>query len=277
MSVVIEDLVDGRRWERDGDSVCAAASTIKVPVMIAAFRLKDAGRLNHAALVRVAWSSAAGGSGVVKELHDGVELSVLDLITLMIIISDNTATNAVLDMVGFEDATSAAQSVGATSTVIRRKLLGGPFYERPDYSLAIDNVTSASDMVAIARSIHVGTAASPGSCKEMLGILLRQQVNDRLPLRLPQGARVAHKTDEFQTTRHDIGVVYPTGNTHPYAIAMLTKDLKDVITASCQLADASRAILSRAGRRVPPLARPGTRPCTACGLRSPRTRCPAVS
>jgi beta-lactamase class A len=242
VSVVAEDLVDGRRWERDGDSVCAAASTIKVPIMIAAFRLKDAGKLDHAGLVRVPKSSAAGGSGVVKELHDGVELSVLDLITLMIIISDNTATNAVLDMVGFEGATNAARSVGATSTVIRRKLLGGPFYERPDYSLAIDNVITASDMVAIAKSIHAGTAASPGSCKEMLDILLRQQVNDRLPLRLPQGARVAHKTGEFQTTRHDIGIVYPAGDRHPYAIAMLTKDLKDVVAACRQLADASRAI-----------------------------------
>jgi len=242
VSCVVEDLVDGRRWERDGDSVYAAASTIKVPIMIAAFKLKDAGKLDHAALVRIPKSSAAGGSGVVKELHDGVELSVLDLITLMIIVSDNTATNAVLDMVGFEGATAAAHSAGAVSTVIRRKLLGGPFYERPDYSLAIDNVTSASDMVAIAKSIHAGTAASPESCKETLGILLRQQVNDRLPLRLPQGVRVAHKTGEFQTTRHDIGVVYPAGDKHPYAIAMLTKDLKDVVTACRQLAGASRAI-----------------------------------
>lgn len=241
LAMVIEDLVDKRRFELRGEEVFAAASTIKVPIMVSAFRRRDEGTLDFGSLVSIPKSQAAGGSGVVKELHDGVELSVLDLVTLMIIISDNTATNAVIDLVGLEAASRSAKESGAVSTLIRRKLVGAAFYARPDYSLDIDNTTSASDMVSIMKAIYHNKAAAPESCSQMLDILMRQQVNDRIPQMLPQGTRVAHKTGEFQTTRHDVGIVYPVQG-KPYAISMLTKDLKDPVRAVRTMADISRVI-----------------------------------
>jgi len=75
----------------------------------------------------------------------------------------------------------------------------------------------------------------------MLDMLLRQQVNDRLPMMLPRGVRVAHKTGEFQTTRHDAGVIYGLEGPQ-YVLVVLTRDLKSPPRAVWQIAELSEEI-----------------------------------
>lgn len=221
--------------------VFQAASIIKVPILIAAYRDISAGRLHPDALHSVLESAKIAGSGVLKELHAGLEVTVRDLLTLMIIVSDNTATNMVIDLVGLDRVNRALQDYGLKETALRRLLVGGTFADRPDYRLGIDNTVTAAETGALLQLLVDGRAVSSRADQEMLDILARQQVNDRIPRLLPPATRVAHKTGELRDVRHDAGVVYHDGRPE-YILVVLTRNLSDPPGAVARVAELSRDI-----------------------------------
>ena len=234
-------LKSGEVVEVNGAQQFPAASVIKVPIMVEAFRQAGEGDLFLDSLYTVHESRVAGGSGILKELHAGIAVSLRDLVKLMIVLSDNTATNMVIDLAGMKAVNDTLSRLGLNDIVLKRRLMGGPFYARPDYSLAIDNTISAQDVGKLLVMLVEGRAVSATADAEMLDILLHQQVNDRLPLLLPAPAKVAHKTGEFQTTRHDAGVVYgPDGPM--YVLVLLTRNLEAPAEAAWQMAKLSREI-----------------------------------
>ena len=234
-------LKTGEVFEINSQMMYPAASVIKIPIMVEAFRQSVAGAVFMDSLYTVHESRVAGGSGILKELHAGIAVSLRDLVKLMIVLSDNTATNFVIDLVGMQAINSNIRQLGLTATVLKRKLMGGPFYARPDYSLEIDNTLSAEDIGRLLVKLVSGQAVNAAADNEMLDLLLRQQVNDRIPLLLPSAARVAHKTGEFQTTRHDAGVVYGSEGTR-YVLVMLTKGLSSPAYATRFMAEFSRDV-----------------------------------
>ncbi|MDP2872371.1 MAG: serine hydrolase [Bacillota bacterium] len=236
-----EHLATGEVVQLDAEEVYPAASVIKIPILVEAFRQAEEGKLFLESLYSVHEGRRAGGSGVFKEFHAGLEVTLRDILTFMIIVSDNTATNLAIDLAGMPSINDTIRRLGLRHTALRRRLMGGPFYDRPDYSLAIDNILSAVDMGLLLRLLARGQAVSATSDAAMLDILLRQQVNDRIPMMLPRGVRVAHKTGEFQTTRHDAGVVYgPDGPA--YVLVVLTRGLKRPPKAVWQIAELSEEI-----------------------------------
>ncbi len=236
-----EHLATGAVVQVNGDQVFPAASVIKVPVLIAAYREIEAGWLDPDSLHRVPREEWIAGSGVLKELHAGIAVTLRDLLTLMIIVSDNTATNLVINLVGLEKAARVPLDLGLRGTALRRLMIGGTFADRPDYRLAIDNTVTAAECGAFLRRLVEGRAVSPGADQAMLEIMARQQVNDRIPRLLPPGTRVAHKTGELRDVRHDAGVVY-CGNRPEYILVVLTRGLADPPAAVNQVAELSRAI-----------------------------------
>lgn len=236
-----ENLKTGETASLNADETYPAASVIKIPILVEAFRQAEAGSLFLESLYSVHEGRRAGGSGVLKELHAGLAVTLRDILTLMIIVSDNTATNLAIDLAGMGEINDTIRRLGLRNTVLRRRLMGGPFYDRPDYSLAIDNTLSAADIGLLLRLMARGEAVSPAADAAMLDMLLRQQVNDRLPMMLPRGVRVAHKTGEFQTTRHDAGVIYGLEGPQ-YVLVVLSRDLKSPPRAVWQIAKLSEEI-----------------------------------
>ena len=236
-----KNLQSGEVVEVNGEVVYPAASVIKLAIMVEAFRQAATGDLFFDSLYSVHESRVAGGSGILKELHAGIAVSLRDLVKMMIVLSDNTATNMVIDLVGMQAVNDTLARLGLKDTVLKRKLMGGPFYARPDYSLAIDNTLTARDIGRLLALLTAGQVVDPASDAGMLEFLLHQQVNDRLPLLLPAPAKVAHKTGEFQTTRHDAGVVYgPEGPL--YVLVLLTRDLPTPAKATWRMAEFSREV-----------------------------------
>lgn len=240
-AIWFEHLDTGDVVQVNAEEVFPAASVIKVPILVEAFRQAEEGQICLESLCSVHEALRVGGSGVLKELHAGIAVTLRDLLTLMIIVSDNTATNMVIDLLGIERVNAAARRLGLHQTVLRRKLMKGAFFGSPDYSLATDNTISASDVGRLLRLIAGGEAVSPAADAEMVSILQRQQVNDRLPLLLPPRTRVAHKTGELRTTRHDAGVVYGAGGPL-YVLVVLTRDLRNPPAAARQIAELSRDV-----------------------------------
>lgn len=174
-----------------------SASTIKVLILVAALRQVHAGILTlDSELVLAEPGLRAGGSGVLWELPGVHRMTLRDLLTLMIVISDNTATNVVLDAIGFPAVNECGRDLGCTATGIERHLMhsGGKTTTALDQALILDRLAS-------------GTALPPELTRFALELLSRQQVRDRLPALLPAGARAWNKPGELLGLRHDVGLI----------------------------------------------------------------------
>jgi len=197
-------------WEPDAasrpllilaDEVVTAASTIKVPILATALDEVEAGRLDLAQPCALP-PQRTGGSGVLHSLPSVRTLTLADLLTLMTIVSDNTATNAVIDLVGMERVNRFCARVGLKATVLRRKMM-----DADAVRLGLENTTTARDQATLLDAIAWRDLLPAPLRAFALQALEQQQFNDGLPALLPDGAIVAHKTGELPGLRHDVGIL----------------------------------------------------------------------
>ena len=178
-----------------------AASVIKIPVMIEAFRQIEAGLLDENAEYAVLPEMKKPSCGALTYMHDGLRVTLLDLVTLMIILSDNTATNMVIDIVGLENVNRTLRTCGAEGTVLRRKLFDAEASRR-----GIENTITARDIGRLLEKLYKGEIVSARASARMLDILSKQRLNGKIPFFLD--CKIAHKTGEDDGITHDAGIVY---------------------------------------------------------------------
>ena len=268
VGVSAKHLETGEHVSHNADTVFFTASTLKVPLLVELYRQVDAGIIDVDQRIDLTDALRVPGSGVLKELASGVQPTVHDLAMLMIIISDNTATDILYNRVGGDNINNTMQQLGLTHTHIPmtcRELLysiTGLDVENPThtYQLASDrlkkrefvleddgfseeksDVSSPNDMCRLLELIYDGEILSPQSREAVLDILKRQQLSTVIPHALPPGTMVAHKTGSYHSVRCDVGIVFaPTG---PYTVAIMAKQMTDGDRLSV---DASLAAISRA-------------------------------
>ena len=238
LGVSVYDLTTNETAAINGDRLFQLASVFKVAVMVAAFRLVDRGALNLDDRFVVKPEHKIAG-GILGYLDDGLALTWRDLITLMIISSDNTATDIVLNRVGrCEAINQVIMELGITHLTLRQsvreliyaiepidKLLLTEFeYQRyvHQHSIKVDtahvmqpdasNFSSPNAMSQLFRLIETGKTTSLENTQLMRQILLRQQYVDRLPAQLPSETPVAHKTGTIAGVCNDAGLIYLPGN-----------------------------------------------------------------
>jgi len=207
-----------------------AASVIKVPIMVEVFRQAEEGKIDLETRVELADTDKVGGSGILKVLSHGVSLPIIDLVRLMIVVSDNTASNLLIDIVGMDRVNLTMRDLGFPGIVLRRKFMTVPV-ARPT-----PNSVTPRDMTGLLEKIARGRAVSQWACEQMVTIMKQQQYNDLIPALLPVSGEegellagelprmeIAHKTGMVSRVRHDAGIVYVPG--HDYVITILTRDL----------------------------------------------------
>lgn len=201
--VFLVDLDTGNYVDVNGSTSFPAASTIKVPILIAFFQDVDAGKIRLDEMLTMQQDMIAGGSGTLQYKPEGTQYAALDVVTRMITISDNTATNMLIARLGGIDALNQRfRSWGLTTTVIRNQL--------PD--LQGTNTTSPKELGNLMAIVSQGNLVSIPSRDLMLDILRRTQRDTLLPSGLGTGARVYHKTGDIGTMLADAGlIVVPTG------------------------------------------------------------------
>ena len=236
MAVSALHLESGQRTDVDAERVFPMCSVLKIPVLVEAFRQIEEGRFTLDDRWQLTTAEKNLPSGILVFFDDGLEPTVKDLLTLMIIISDNTATDMVIHRLGQGSVTSTMHSLGLTDIhvplTIREMfddllpssdptqdmlaLAAGP--RNRDgicYSLGPDNdVGTPAALTELLARIWRGEAVSRTACDAMLDILLKQQLNDRLPRYLPPGTPCAHKTGTLPGTRNDSGIIYASENAH---------------------------------------------------------------
>ncbi len=190
-----------------------AASTIKVPILVAFFQDVDAGkiRLNEPLTMRA--ELVAGGSGEMQDKPVGTKFTAWETALKMIIVSDNTATNLLIDrMGGAEVLNQRFKAWGLTTTALRNFL--------PD--LSGTNTTSARDLADLMLQINQGKLVSARSRDRIFSIMQRTRNNNLLPQGLGSDALIAHKTGDIGSIVGDVGLVdLPNGSR--YIVAVLVK------------------------------------------------------
>ena len=246
----------GERVELDGDTPYPAASVFKVPVLVEAFRQMGRGEFSLNDRWEMSDDDKSTGSGVLVRLMPGLQLTVRDLLTLMIIISDNTATDMLVRRLDPERITATMRDLGYHKTVVAqgcrellrgilgdaspalsphemaRHLIANPVDpESAAYTGSDDNnISTANEIADLFVRIHTGDGLNEigidaNARRTMREILLLQQLNDRMPRFLPPGVPVAHKTGSLSgpwAVRNDAGLI-DLGDRGTVAFAALTR------------------------------------------------------
>jgi len=210
----LKDLARGERADRFGDVPVPSASTRKISVMMAALAAVHAGKLSLDQRVAIEARYQDNDSGVFQHLTPGFSITLRDALVMMIIVSDNTCTGTVVDLVGLAEVQRCCESVGMKGTLHR---FGIPPRLGPDHSLDQVTTTTPSDQGLLLELILRGAGdasaasrlqATPELCRLALDILSWQKLKTRLPSLLPVGTKVAHKTGTGARGYMDAGIIF---------------------------------------------------------------------
>ena len=194
-----------------------AASVIKIPIMVEAFRQFESGELNPLETYRIKPEDKMPSCGALNRMHDGLEVTMRDLVELMIVLSDNSATNILIDRLGIARVNATLEAEGLKVTRLRRKL-----FDKAGMEAGLSNHVCAREIGLLLERMYAGTLVSPQASTEMLEILRNQKLNGKMPFFLkPRGIACAHKTGEDDGITHDVGVVYAR---RPFVLCMLSEE-----------------------------------------------------
>lgn len=226
VGVTLEDLATGERFSINGDVVFTQASAIKLPILIELFRQVERGRYDLDAEVRLEATDVVPGSGVLQQLTPGkVTLTLRDVATLMVTVSDNSATNMIIDRVGMERVNETMLALGLTETKLQRKMMdAGAWSENRENLSTPDEQSALLKILADTDS----TFLSAASRDEILRILSIPKPS-RIRPGLPPGTRVAHKTGSLDGVVVDVGIVFM--EERAFIIAMMGNWLADAAQA----------------------------------------------
>jgi N-acetylated-alpha-linked acidic dipeptidase len=256
MGIYARNLATGETTAIDADAPYETFSVIKVPLMATVFQRAKEGKLSLDDRVPLRADQRRLPSGVLYALDPGLRPTVRDLITLMVIISDNEATDALGDLVGRDAVTRFMASLGLGNTVLRfsdlewdrlwlssldpayaaasgDRTIGFPFEAQPEgrvgeaFRRVIEDTglffgrSTAREMGRLFERMAKGELVSPQASAEMVGVLKKQQVNDRFPRYLGSGVVLAHKTGDGQPwVGNDAGILWVGGQ--PIVLVVFT-------------------------------------------------------
>lgn len=240
----IIDLTSGDRLEALEQTAFPTASTIKLAILYEFFRQADTGALNLTDTKVLDRKSAVEG-GVLSDMGAPV-LSLRDYAILMVILSDNTATNVLIDALGMDAVNRSIQRLGLRNTQLRRHMIDLAAARRGD-----ENVSTPADLAALLVALHKGDGLQPASHAELLQILKKRKVSALLR-GLPAGVEAASKPGDLEGVRADTAIVY--AKNRPYVFVMMMTLLHDEAEGERAIEEASRAAyeyFSRLGAATP--------------------------
>ena len=231
VSIYAKNLNTGATYDLNGSNRVNTASTVKLPILIAVFTLEHAGKVHWTDTSELSKENKVAGSGVLQEMSDGTRVPLRDLIRYMMLLSDNTATNLVLDHVPGNDVNAVMAKLGIENTRSLRKILRGSTPEgvsdagrNPVNAKFGIGVATPRDMVSLLERLYRGEVVSKEASAEMLGIMKKQLWRDGMPRRFDSaGIEVADKPGALDHLRSDVGIVYSKAG--PVAIAITCDEM----------------------------------------------------
>lgn len=210
--IYAKNLDSGREYSLRGEEQVRTASTIKVPIMAETFRQVAEGKLAWTDELVLTKEKKQGGSGILGEFSDNSKLDLKTAVNLMIVLSDNTATNLVLEKVTADAVNEYMAKLGLNDTLSLRKIGGGgdakAWVNDQRNRLFGLGRTSPKDMVRLLEMIEKGEIVSKEASADMIAILRRQQLKDGIGRGQSDTTPVASKSGALDRFRADVGIVY---------------------------------------------------------------------
>lgn len=226
VAVAIKDLKTGETFRLNADKPMPTASLIKFPLMIAAYQAMEDGKLKSDQMIILEEEDKVPGSGILTaQFSAGATLPLRDVIHLMIVHSDNTATNMVVDQVGLKAAAELMDKLGVPETKLHSKVFRRDTSIFPDRSKKYGlGSTTADDMVKLLELLSQKKLVSEKASEKMLEHLYACEDKQKFPRFLPN-VKIAHKTGSVEVVRTDAGLI--DGPNGPIAVCVLTNKNED--------------------------------------------------
>jgi beta-lactamase class A len=219
LGVAILDLSTGQNYLLHADEVLPTASSIKIAILAELYRQAQQGKIKFDDVYTLQQSDIVGGSGVAGALTPGVtRLTIRDVAALMISVSDNSATNVIIDRVGMENVNALLDSLGLTHTRLRRKMM-----DLKAASEGRENIATPREMMTLLEALYHGKVLNKQYTEDFFKLLSIHK-ESYLPRELPEDLRVANKPGELEGVRNDSGIVF--AGTRPYVISVMTTYLR---------------------------------------------------
>lgn len=220
LGLAIKDLNSGEEFFIRADEVMPQASSIKIAILANLYLQAQQGRIKLTDQYTVRKDDLVSGSDIMLGLTPGVtRLSLRDLATIMVAVSDNSATNALIDRVGFENVNAMLESLGLHSTRLRRKMM-----DLKAAGEGRENVSTPREMMTLLETIYRGKLLNKEMTEDFLQVLSTHKESSMLQ-GLPDDVIAANKPGELEAVRNDSGIVLI--KSRPYILCVMTTYLKD--------------------------------------------------
>ncbi len=220
MGVAIEDLVSGRKYLLHADDVFPQASSIKIAVLAELYRQVQQGKLKPTDVYTVKTSDLVPDSPIMNGLTPGVtKITLGDLATMVVAVSDNSATNILIDRVGMENVNSLLDSLGLTHTRLRRKMM-----DLKAASEGRENISTPGEMMMLLESLYRGKVLNKPVTDDFFKLLSTKKMDSWISRDLPEDLKIANKPGSLEGVRNDSGVVLLENR--PYIFCVMTTYLR---------------------------------------------------
>lgn len=203
VGVYYKDLTTGKSFGIRDSEPYLAASVIKLLVLLEAFKQESQGKISFDQIIEINKEDKLPSCGSLTYMHDGLRVTLMDLCVLMIIQSDNTATNILIRLLGMDAINTSIEELGFEITKLNRLL-----FDSEEQKKGKENYISPKEMGIFLEKLYNGELISEKASIAMLDILKKQQLNHKIPYFIPKGIKIAHKTGEDDGITNDVALVF---------------------------------------------------------------------
>jgi len=215
MGVAIVDLTDGHKYQLHSNDVFPQASSIKICVLAELYRQAQQGKLKLTDLYTVNSADLVQDSDIMGGLTPGVtQITLRDLATMMVAVSDNSATNVLIDRVGMDNVNSFLNAQGLHETKLRRKMM-----DLKAASEGRENVSTPSEMTSLLQALYRGQILNKEMTDDFFKVLSTHK-DSWIPRDLPDDLKIANKPGALEGVRNDSGVIFV--EKRPYILCVMT-------------------------------------------------------
>lgn len=234
LGVTIVDLTDSHQYNLHADDVYPQASSIKIAVLAELYRQAQQGKLKLTDFYTVTASDLVPDSDIMGGLTPGVtKLTLRDLATIMVAVSDNSATNVLIDRVGMDNVNTLMTSLGLPHTRLRRKMM-----DLKAAGEGRENVSTPREMATLLEQLYRGKVLNKEMTDDFFKVLSTHK-DSWIPRYLPEGLKIANKPGSLEGVRNDSGVIFLEHR--PYIICVMTTYLRHESDGEDAIAHISQA------------------------------------